>query len=274
METIKFLPAPLNANGTIDYNDSALKGKNGVYIAGVKIEVNDFDNPIVKASKFCPLIIGETKNLSYRLKGHQDLNSHTQSYGELNSFKEIWDLEKSPTIFYKGIEIWNQIWKTSRKKKSDPHRLLKLKELFDEIELNADKCLLWFPNPHFFDLYFSKINLMINPVSINWHLNTLQNILNYDNLFSVDSGILIGKINRVKLIIEKNFYFAYALVEDKSQLKNIENFVNEKFRYDLKLPTYAGSDKPTEKYFIDLSAIQNELVNMTSAPFKTPLELT
>ena len=71
----------------------------GVYIVGVKIPVSDpkqFDEngkPIDKAvEKFCPLYVGIQKKIKNKIKGHRDPRNRSTSNGELNSYKELFDL--------------------------------------------------------------------------------------------------------------------------------------------------------------------------------------
>jgi hypothetical protein len=226
----------------------------GVYIVGVKIPVNG------QGEKFCPLYIGTYKeNIKTRIRGHWDENNTNIVQGALNSYKELFDLELDPSLFYEDIELWNQLWKG--KNNTNTNKV----NLFNEISINGNNSLIWFPDELFFQTYLKNAHVHLNPAS-NWHNNTVNpSILTNVNLKN--------KIVKVKNVITSKFWFAYAEVNDNTALTLIEANVNLKLRNSLRLPTYAKSNNPRENINIDLSDIQDELVNMTSAKFTSPLIL-
>lgn len=274
MATIKFTTnLPLNSDPNWSkpwlfdpkYFDS-IPDKPGVYIVGVKIPVFDpkqFEEKgeqINKVEKFCPLYVGTHKNsLRSRIKGHWDRENKDTIVGTLNSFKELFDLSLSPNKFYKGIEIWNKEWK--HKKNSVEN----LNNLFSEIKEHGHKSLIWFPDMLFFDHYLSSGGNHISPIS-NWHNNTA---IKNDNFLKLSKTTLLKKINDAKDKISNKYWYAYSVVDkdDKNLLSEIEANANIKLQ-GYGVWTYAYSKKNIRNCFdIDLTAIKDDLVNMTGKPF-------
>jgi hypothetical protein len=203
------------------------------------------------------LYIGTAKNLKNRIEGHWDTKNTNVARGALNSFKELFDLELDPALFYPDIELWNQHWGDLKKSER------KTSTLFDSINQKGNNTLIWFPDPLFFQTYLKNLTTNINPAS-NWHNNTITPC-------SLHFGTLNTKIRNVKEVITSKFYYSYAEIEDKILLTTIEANVNSKLRTNLKLPTYAKSSNSFVNIGIDLSSIQEVLVIMTGKPFNSPL---
>ena len=258
METIKFSPAPLNANGTIDYNHDELKGKPGVYIAGIKIDIKG------QGKKFCPLIVGESKNLKNRIIGHRDPNNTETIKGELNSFKELFDFKvlfENPSFFYDDIRIWDEGWISK-----NHHKREDLKVLCEKVKGNNNS-LIWFPNSIFFEVQFGNIpNVNIN---LNRHNATIKKCNNLLDIPGKPAKDLISSITQVKKQIYDDYFFAFASSASDSN-KNID-FKNKKIRETIEdntkaklisfgIHTYAKNKNNIENYNIDFSYIYQDFV--------------
>jgi hypothetical protein len=307
METIKFISAPLNANGTIDYNQDELKVKNGVYIIGIKTPINrpsQFDelgkNITEKIDRFLPLYVGKSENMAKRIKGHKDIDSKK---GELNYNKELFDLDirSNAGILYHSIkrlmDLRPKIGHTGGNKK--PFKSVpKCKKCDNEIQMfqilkEENNSLVWFPNPAFF-------NVNIDSPSFNSIYN-FHHAGHYTHKTSIEEDLLhtvthnlSQKISTAKQIISDNFWFAYYILEPDSKVIEFIKNENPKLKNDKKIitktlhciedntfaalneigiHTYAKATNNKKHFIIDLSSIQNDLVNMTDAPFTSPLIL-
>jgi len=307
LETIKFLPAPLNANGTINYYHNSLKGKPGVYIIGIKTSINrpsQFDesgkNISEKIYRFLPLYVGKSENMAKRIRGHKDIDS---TKGELNYNKELFDLDirGNSEILYNSIkrlmDLRPKRGHTGGNKtpfKSVPNcKKCNIEIQMFEILKKENNSLVWFPNPAFF-------NINIDSPSFSSIYN-FHHAGHYTHKISIEEDLLhtvthnlSDKISTAKQIISDNFWFAYYILEPGSKiiefiknenpkLKNEQKIITKTLHCiedntfaalnDIGISTYAKATTNKKHFIIDLSAIQNELVNMTSAPFKKPLKI-
>lgn len=256
----------------------------GVYIVGVKIPVSDpkqFDEngkPIDKAvEKFCPLYVGIQKKIKNKIKGHRDPRNRSTSNGELNSYKELFDLSMPPSKFYKGIEKWNEYWCNKKGKERN------LETLINEIKINGYDSMVFFPNPLFFEKCLSPNGLGFSHVS-NTHDFFLQKNDNYKLLAETK---LFERINYTKETIEKKYWYAYATktnnpnidFNDNSICQQIEAATKWKLIHTLGIPTYAGINgaglpmwhrlKNHEEIDMEINLfdIKDDLVNMTGQTF-------
>jgi hypothetical protein len=274
MATIKFT-TNLISNKSIpwQFNPNDLNGipeTPGVYIVGVKIIVNDFDNPIEKKEKFCPLYVGIQQNLKAKISGHRDPINKNTGTGELNSFKELFDLK----INGDAVKLYDSI-----------NRLLELREKIEKIKgskklnhlpngntpsmpfpINCRKCaeeltmfhvlkeernlLIWFPNPAFFNINI-KSNTFISKYAYhdsgkNGNYNHSKS-LNHD-LLHPDAYKLLNRIIDTKNIISNKYWYAFASTRtnpnidfsDNAILQQIEAATKWKLMNKLNIPTYAG----------------------------------
>lgn len=209
----------------------------GVYIVGVKIPVNDppqYDDKgklleTPHNEKFCPLYVGVQDNLSTKIRGHRNPNNKRTYTGEVNSFKELWNINLEPKIFYRGIEIWNDKWRYSRSNKvNDPNRINQLNVFIKEVKDSAENCLIWFPNSAFFDFYLS-INSS-NYEENSGHNGSVGLNRDLDTIGTIDAQSLKDLINGVKSKIENNFWYAFISAEEIAQaiLKSYDHPLREK----------------------------------------------
>jgi len=235
----------------------------GVYIVGVKIPVNG------QGEKFCPLYVGIRDNIKNRIKAHHKYN------GYLNGKKELFDLNKPIEIIYSEIKKYNSIWMNSNKNSSDK---LKLHGYLPN--------LIWFNNSSFFDNYLQlPIGTSQYRDNHDWHNGSLIKDL---PLLSVkkqkETRNLINKINNTKKMIFDRFYYAYYVYETSNEYKTIKPNLEEieaatKFALTtLNIHTtgeVSGKGKSIfrilqskssskSNFNIDLSCIQNEIVNLSN----------
>jgi hypothetical protein len=265
------------------YFDEIPPNTAGVYIVGVKILVNDFENPNRKIEKFCPLIVGEAINLRKRLNEHQIIDGS----GYFNTKKELFDIYyRSPQDFYKDIQLFELSYKRSLKETIVAGHPDKSKEelkphLFKVIKIGGNNSLIWFPCPSFFNSYFNLNESVLKKTGAT-HKDSIgiNGDLQNAKFPKKEASILENKIIKVKKLISTNFYFAVATTENNPEIdfsdnkirKGIEFHTKEKIK-TISVHTYATANNVSSPYFIDLSAIQNELVNMTDASFPTKLIL-
>lgn len=238
----------------------------GVYIVGVKIHVDDFDGK--RTPKFCPLYVGEAGNLLGRIR-----NDHWRyGGGYLNTCKELFDLQQNISEIYHDILIWNTNW-ANRKNKE----LLKV-PLFNLISKKNKRTLIWFNCKEFFNDYFgiSDSNYeecyMGHESSIRYDLPSIASLRP-----GIAAGVtgLINDISTTKRIIFENFFYAYceeALWRQqypKLTKTNVEGATKAALSLK-KIYTYSEASN-FRGINIDLSKIQNNLVNLTGAPFEAPL---
>ena len=174
--------------------------KRGVYIVGVKIDVKN------QGEKFCPLYTGLNRNLQNRIRGHWDTDCEDASVGELNSCKELFELN-DPFKFYPDIKIWDDNWTGTHHKKRNS--ISHLSRIIDT--------LIWFPDPFYFDVkiggnnhispLFNRHNVTISPV---------YNLYNSKNPFAKD---LLIKIISSKEIISTKYFYCYSEIEEDKSLK-------------------------------------------------------
>ena len=288
MATIKFesnlLQLP-NIPSPWVFNPSYFEGvpiSPGVYIVGVKIPVNG------QGEKFCPLYVGIMKDLSVKIKGHWDINNKFTASGELNSFKEIFDIANfGIKDIYTDMRVYNA---TKRKKGS-------LLDFYLKISCFKSS-LIWFNDSSFFDV---KLNLNSGTSkynSGNGHIDSIKIGGDLDSIGTIQSKELKGKINKVKELYTHKYYYAYCTLDNifeeiiresnhplyktavtykktkeykigrkngpgKIICENIEGELKKKL-FNIGICTTAKGNQRTAPFNFDLSPIQLELVNISN----------
>jgi len=303
-----------NGNHVLDVSGKpkgAVPNKPGVYIVGVKIEVNDppqeFDkngNPLENAKaveKFCPLYVGISKDLRTRIRGHRNGPS-----GELNHNKELFNfLNVSPFQFYKDIKFFDRNYI-----RSGCTKYSNLKNIvFQRISNNPyHNSLIWFPDFQFFNQY---LNLTTSTYGLpnginNGHEESIRKGGDLDTIGTQNSLRLKNDIISVKKGIEDKFWYCYSTLDSivneiinnnfnellilanlykinpvynvgrnnghgKAICEIVESSIKDKLN-SIDIYTYAGvQTSPLNQLCFDLSPIQNDLVNMTGKPFPNNL---
>ncbi len=296
MATIKFTTnLPLSSDPTCPKpwvfdpkHFNSIPDEPGVYIVGVKIEVNDpaqkFDkksNPVLqtnKIEKFCPLIVGETKNLRNRITAHWS----GKGSSSLNGYKELFDLNLSPNKFYDDIQYFDENYIMSHNTTDNVHKL----NVFKYIKGSLNNSLIWFPDPNFFDNYLSTPRARKRSNYPDGNFGHLTNICGKKCLYgdtNADAVLLKNLIDSVKNKISVRFFYVYANCDIDFSInnnrKNVEAYTKYKMNEILRISTYAGINgtgnsiwrnllfgKPTG-IDVDLTAIKDDLVNMTGKAF-------
>lgn len=225
----------------------------GVYIVGVKIEINDFGGNGVR--KFCPLYVGEATDLRNRISAHR-----RRTGGYLNQRKELFDFCNNPiSEVYKDIRLWNiNHWNFSAR----GNKLL----LYNAIGA-SNNSMIYFNCNTFFDFYLGNPAGTSGYVAGAWHIGAIADLGALGTAAAID---LIAKINTVKNLIDTNFYFAYW-VETNPYDRLIIEGATKKALEKIEISTYSDARYFPGSYDVDLSNIQKDLINLTGAPFEAPL---
>lgn len=247
----------------------------GVYIVGVKIPVQG------QGEKFCPLYVGIQKNLRTKIEGHRNPANRDTRTGELNSFKEIFDL-----CNFDIRTIYNEMCTYDQLNKGKRSHL----KLFQNLNT-----LIWFNNSTFFN-YKLLVNNSVY-ISGSGHKTSINTGGDLDLIGSKKSLVLKNKIINVKSLYSQYYYYCYCeldqivksvLEENENPLtslcqeheitkywevgkdnrpgkticEKIEGLVKNKLQ-TIGIYTTAKALKTPPNFNIDLSKIQTELVNMT-----------
>ena len=276
MTSIKFITnLPVNQNNQTSWQFNETDFLNipttpGVYIIGVKIPVQE------QGEKFCPLIVGESLNLKKRITGHWDKNSIDTRYGELNSYKELFDLDESIKKVYEDMCLYDKYPSGGSYKKHKKYVEIK----------NKNNSLIYFSCKSFFDFYLNlEIGTSNFPLKKGRHDNSISDlnkiISSNSKIISNKAKILLNKINKTKGIIENKYWFAYC-TQNEIIYENANNEIdfNEKDSREfvehstkdllIKLNIYTTAKSQIIGKFkkgyiplnIDLSAIKMDLVNL------------
>ena len=284
-------PAPWEINPA--HFNSIPKEEPGIYVVGVKIPV------LGQGEKICLLNVGIMKDISVKIKGHWDVNNNFTATGELNSFKEIFDLiSKDISSIYLEMEKYNL---SVRKKKT-------LNSFYKNIA-NDYPSLIWFNDNTFFDYI---LNLPAGKSTYkpgSGHKGSLRPTGDLDLINTPGSIALKHKIKNVKELYTVSFFYTYITLDSvvaeilndknhtlfneaesykKTRVYNIRrNYgpgkticacVENTLKSRLSTIGIHTSAKSTIKMLpatdkFDLSFIQNDLVNLTGKPFINPLIL-
>jgi hypothetical protein len=187
MTTIKFITNLVSRSSPWQFSPSyfdRVPNKPGVYIVGVKI---DIDN---QREKFCPLYVGETKNIQNRIWEHYEEH--------LNGRKAVFDLSSPIKEIYKDINYWS---------KNKP----KTKKSIFPSKAQLPNTLIWHNDVRFFNTFFNfdgskYINHLGHFYSLQFDLPQIMK--NYP-LLNNDSSNLIGRIQSSLNIYKNNFFFFY-----------------------------------------------------------------
>jgi len=284
----------------------------GVYIVGVKIGVNDppqldkNGNQLTAPDneKFCPLYVGIKDKLVTKISGHRNPDNRNTSIGELNSFKEIFDLiNKTAKEFYNDISYFDSKYISQpRLTQDEEHK----KAIFSTLKIPPyNNSLIWFPDFNFFDIYLGATVSAWD----NSHNCGHQRSLNAKGTGELDAIMMKGileakdlrnKIDNVKKLIENKYWYAFATAKDianaiklekthplykdacdydgsnymikkaygpgRRLCESVENATKEALKR-IAIYTYAKANNPKHTLQIDLTDIKGDLVNMTGKPF-------
>ena len=264
----------------------------GVYIVGVKINVDDYNGN--QASKFCPLYVGETKDLNKRIQAHQCLVG-----GYLNQRKELFDLTAPIVNVYDDIKLWNTQYRIYLR------GAIWRNPLFARIGYGIGGTLIYFRWSGFFDDFFG---VGVGPVSLyggtghNAALIDLHRISLAHPVLALPSNNLIDKINQTKNIISTEFYYSFYVAPIGTDLA-YRQFIEAAVKCALEeinlytyghIPVFSAGFafyttrhyarghpnqgcikpialRPIPLYDINFSLIQADLVNLTGGAFIHPL---
>lgn len=262
-------------------NFSQIPETSGVYIYGLKLCINKIDS-------FIPLYVGTAKNLRRRLRQHY-LEERTAG----NSKKEIFNLSNVKTIVDIQTIYTDMVSYDSYRGKNAAR-----------YKINS---LIWFNHNDFFDFRLKLNKGTSTYLSNSGHLASIYmpgGDLDKINSINQLSGAnkLKNEILNTKSLYDKGYYFAYAellkdvTIESKHELftkfdeykrtkkytnikdngwgetiaKRIENATKEALK-KIKIHTTAKADGNQISMEIDLSKLQNVLVNVGNHNYNSPL---
>jgi len=275
-------PVPNSTNPLVDFqpwneHHYPPKDEQGMYIYGIRAQVDGI-------LKFIPIVVGEGGDLRKRLYNDHYLGKFAtplaRLFGDLSrasgAAKEIWDFSKDDFTLaeIKAIYCDTLQYDTIHTKgRGKVHRVAKLKNL------------IFFQDAAFFHQKTEIVNLpWITNLRIEeaiYYLMTLSSQKEPDK-FNVISN-LITRIISTLINFKSNFYYVYAshkddnnsgevntiLSNDKAR-KIVENTVKKKLN-NINIHTTAAASSKTLPIKIDLSKIQNELVNVRDHIYNNPL---
>ncbi len=287
MATVTFLDPTITraANGQFEYDPtnpgdfSNVPKKPGIYIYGLKINIVDNRHPL-----FVPLYVGNDKsNIQQRIIEH-----YTGMYHLGSSRKELFEIlqkmsQNEIKSLYDDMAYYDSFGKGNASDgKENP---------LDERRLNINS-LIWFNNAKFFDI---KLKLKIGTskyLAQSGHLASIYPIIGDLCLIGTpESLVLKNGIKKVKNLFTTNFHFVYttynqinsissitipALEKGEDKKKHTAKLNNQKklmlsdaesaTKIALKEigihTTAAAKKKLSQNMVIDLSQIQNDLVNL------------
>ena len=276
---VKFHHAPNGFKGFIPSKEnhfSALSKVPGIYIYGLRLEI-EINGKTEK--KFVPICVGETDNLERRL-----FKEHYKKIAKDNGNKELWDFSLpvfSPYYIYclysdmLYYDIHNNIKSGTGKIKETPQHLKKLSQI---------NKLIYFQNSNYFH---QKLGLnSILKVDRNYsnsfdYLRTLSAELPSSQ--ANDALALSKKILNTLAQFKANFYFIYATDKDVKNGEEGFSFNKISDRHNIEIATknalktigiFTTADSRRGKYVsatIDLTAVQNELINVRHDEYDKPL---
>lgn len=275
----------------------------GVYIVGVKIKVSDYDGNGVE--KFCPMVVGQTTNLTKRIMEHRTPHrpppaAPVGAVADMNKGEELFDFINKPiNVVYQGIHWWNLLhWNwvgightrhyapfvNSAYAPAIDQDIQKF-VLYNHIKTFGNS-MIYFTCPSFFDFYLNLAPGRFPPVN-----NHSMAIAALAGLGGRRAIALMNSINAIKNTMEFSFYYSYAEQANwighypamtldeaeaytKSALESINIFTYQRAIqaiHNQRLAPLGTMPRPINAWDIDLSAIQNVLVNITGSPFPNPL---
>lgn len=259
------------SNGFANFNpsdDSHYSNLNlpGIYIYGLRLEF------IINGKterKFVPMAVGETDNLKRRLfsEHYSLLNTNGNSLKEIFNWSSVRSLNDLKDVY------------------SDMSNYKQSKTLHNSTLKN----LIWYNDSEFYDNKFKLSLHKSKYVSGTGVLKSIGQNGDLDSIFLNNNRLYQALKMKTDIILTKeifvnNFYFIYATEEniiqtDKFSLNIRSNRLNvEKTIKNLliKINIFTTADSRRGSLIslsLDLSCIQNELINLTDKPFINPLIL-
>lgn len=258
-------------NGFRGFNPSDVKHYSnlnlpGIYIYGLRLELT-INGKLEK--KFVPIAVGETNNLKRRLfdEHYTSLCTNGNSSKEIFNWASVRDVNDLNNIC---LDMKNYIQSNAKHNSNLPN-------------------LIWYNNSSFFDIklnltrYKSKYNSgsgVLKSIGINGDLDSIY--FYNDKLYHAIK--MKYDIILTKELFDKEFYFVYAIQDDffdsynyslevSSNRLNIEKTVKDSLK---KINIFTTADSRRGKIIplsLDLSNVEDELINLTSKPFINPLIL-
>jgi hypothetical protein len=260
---------PLNTNSLRDFepsNREHYSDSNGIYIYGLRLKIN-------RTLKFVPIYVGIAYDdtLRNRLFKHHYNKYSNCAAGSGKGIKDLWDFS-SVSSLNDLIDIYSEMhhydYINNYRKGMDRTSAHYLREL-----LNL-RYLLFFQNRNFFTMkaggVFAELNKKTRELN---HCDAITG--GYDTR---------GKIAETKNIYTDNFYYVYCSYEEieqqldrngaffstyptpKEQLERIERATKRALNI-IGIHTTAKAGGPFVDMDIDLSPIQNQLVNVGGHPY-------
>lgn len=267
------------SNGFMNFNPSDINHYSnlnlpGIYIYGLRQNIKG-----IQGKTFIPLYVGITKNLKKRLYDDHFLQESWP--GKKSSKKEIFDFSNEDYSLeaiadrYRDMLVYDLV--TNYKGQQRPI-------------ISYLKHLVWFQDLTF---YHEKIGANIFPLprTNSNHLDSYKNgLLSSMKNNSLNEIITKGELTKKKF--NNDFYFVYATYQDiinsndvidlknstlsanytKESAEKIE-FRTKKVLNQLGINTTAKAEVINSQIKIDLSIIQNDLINLTGETFINPLIL-
>lgn len=269
-------------NPTIAKDFDLIPNEPGVYVYGVNLLCHN-DGSL--NHKFMPLYIGISDNLRNRLKNHY---KGLTSKG--NGKKEIFNLSHIQCNRNNIVSIYSDMQAYDNHRGLHPNRFC-LDSLiwFNDSSFFAEKLKL----PKGSSKYIPNSGVQ-SSIKVGGDLDTIQRIFPNGRVNSLKDSIV-----NTKSIYETQFYFFFVKLSDVyPTISNNHSLYSKEYRWktvgkrdngmyvaeiiehttkeklkSIKIYTTAEAQRHIEKMDIDLSLVQNELINMTGNPFQPPLIL-
>jgi hypothetical protein len=267
------------SNGFTNFNPSDVNNYSnlnlpGIYIYGLRQTIKG-----IRGKTFIPLYVGITENLKKRLYNDHFLQESWP--GKKSSLKEIFDFSnkvyslKDIADRYRDMLIYDLVTNCGGKQRPIISYL---------------KHLVWFQDLTFFNQKIGA-NIFPLPITNSNHLDSYKNgLLASMKNNSLDVIITKGELTKKKF--NNDFYFVYATYQDIINSNNVIDLKNSKLSSNYNKESAEKIELRTKKVLnqlginttakangmdiqikIDLSLIQNDLINLTGKPFINPLIL-
>ncbi len=247
-----------------------LKNKiSGVYVYGLLLDINN-------EKKFIPINVGESSDIKTRILKHYNGVVNRTTNKELFNVVNPSNLNEIGKL-YSSIHFYDSLQSKKIKNFKQSPFFIKINTL--------NKHLIYFQSPDFYRFKGIKFNG-------NADLNILNTTIQLRNCGCVLSQQLVNNIDNVCDLYKNNFYFIFS--EKFINDKNIENFFSPNIngngnmerkiaetitKHSLQKIQIETTSPILENYeiknidSINLSNIQQNLINLTGEPFTNPLIL-